>query len=213
MARPSRNIDAQLLAAGRELYPQTGAAGLSVRKVVERAGVNLGMFHYHFRTKDAFVRELLQALYETMFAELQVAALAPAAPVLALRRAVQVIARFGRDNRRLLRRLLADAVAGEPPALEFVRENFPRHFGVMVGLVGAGQQAGLLKPVPLAQAVTFLAGAVVAPILLGSAIVDAGLAPPTLAERFDAEVLSDTALDERIDLALAGLTIVAEPLQ
>lgn len=214
MPRPSRNVDAQLLAAGRELYPQTGAAGLSVRKVAERAGVNLGMFHYHFRTKDAFVRALLQSLYEAMFAELVVAARAPTAPVPALRAAVQVIARFGRDNRRLLRRLLADAVAGETPALEFVRVNFPRHFGIVVGLVAAGQRAGKLKPVPLAQAVTFIAGAVAAPILLGSAIVDAGLAPPVLAERFEAEVLADAALDERIDLALAGLAVSRrEPLE
>ena len=62
MSRPSRNVDALLLRAGRELYPETGAAGLSIRKVAERAGVNLGMFHYHFRTKEAFVRQLLQAL-------------------------------------------------------------------------------------------------------------------------------------------------------
>jgi hypothetical protein len=126
---------------------------------------------------------------------------------------VQVIARFGRDNRRLLGRLLADAVAGEVPALEFVRANFPRHFGVVVGLVRAGQSAGLIKPVPLAQAVTFIAGAVAAPILLGSAIVDAGLAPPALAEHFETDVLSDAALDERIELALSGLSLPGTSLQ
>ncbi|MGH2746237.1 MAG: TetR/AcrR family transcriptional regulator [Thermoleophilaceae bacterium] len=207
MARPSRNVDVQLLAAGRELYPETGAGGLSVRKVVERAGANLGMFHYHFRTKDAFVRTLLQSVYETMFAELEVAAQLPGPPVAALRSAMRVIARFGRDNRRLLRRLVADAVDGEPAALDFLRANFPRHFGVIVGLIAAGQRAGMLKPVPLAQAVTFIAGAVAAPILVGSAVVDAGLAPAALADRFDSEVLADAALDERIDLALAGLAV------
>jgi AcrR family transcriptional regulator len=33
------------------LLPQTGCAGLSVRKVAERAGINLGMFHYHFKSR------------------------------------------------------------------------------------------------------------------------------------------------------------------
>ena len=207
MARPSRKVDVQLLAAGRELYPATGAAGLSVRKVAERAGVNLGMFHYHFGNKDAFVRTLLQSLYEEMFADLQTVVTAPAEPVAALRVALKVIARFARDNRVLLRRLIADAAAGEAPAIDFVRANFPRHFEIVVGLIAAGQQAGRVKAVPLAQAVTFVAGAVAAPILLGSAIVDGGLAPLALAERFVADVLSDAALDERIDLALAGLAV------
>jgi AcrR family transcriptional regulator len=204
MARPSRNVDARLLAAGRELYPAMGASGLSVRKVAERAGVNLGMFHYHFGNKDAFVRALLQSLYEQMFADLQSAAV-PADPVAGLRAALRVIARFVRDHRVLLRRLMVDAAAGEAPAVDFVRANFPRHFGIVVGLITAGQQAGRIKPVALGQAVTFVAGAIAAPILLGSAIVDSGFAPPALAESFAAEVLADAALDERIELALAGL--------
>jgi AcrR family transcriptional regulator len=203
--RPSRNVDVQLLAAGRELYPAIGAAGLSVRKVVERAGVNLGMFHYHFGTKDAFVRALLQSLYEEMFADLQSATAAPADPVAGLRAALRVIARFARDYRVLLRRLMVDAAAGQAPAVDFLRDNFPRHFSVVVGLITAGQRVGRIKPVALAQAVTFVAGAIAAPILLGSAIVDSGLAPPGLAERFAGDVLSDAALDERIELALSGL--------
>jgi AcrR family transcriptional regulator len=206
MPRPSRNVDALLLAAGRELYPATGAAGLSIRKVVERAGVNLGMFHYHFGKKEAFVRAVLQSLYEEMFAELTTAAAGATDPVVALREALRVIARFGRDHRVLLRRLISDAAAGERPARDFLRENLPRHVVVLVGLIAAGQRLGALRPVPIAQAAAFIAGAVASPILIGSAMVEAGLAPPEVASRFAADVLSDAALDERIELALAGLS-------
>jgi len=99
------------------------------------------MFHYHFGNKDAFVRALLQSLYEEMFAQLQTATAGSPDPVIGLRSALRVIARFARDNRVLLRRLMADAAAGEAPALDFVRVNFPRHFGLVIGLVAAGQQA------------------------------------------------------------------------
>ena len=44
-----------------------------------------------------------------------------------------------------------------------------------------------------------------APIIAGAAFAGAALAPGEIAERFEAEVLSDAALDERIDLVLAGL--------
>jgi len=207
MPRPSRNVDARLLAAGRELYPSTGAAGLTVRKVAARAKANAAMFHYHFGTKDAFVRTLLQGLYEPMFAELQTATAAQTDSVAGLRSALRVIARFGRNHRVLLRRLFADAARSEAPAIDFVRANFPRHAAIVARLIVAGQQSGRLRRVPVAQALSFIAGAVAAPILVGSAIVESGLASPALTQTFEADVLSDAALDERVELALAGLAV------
>ena len=179
MPRPSRNVDVQLLAAGRDLYPETGAAALSVRKVAERAGVNLGMFHYHFGSKEAFVRALLQSLYESMFADLQVASLG------GLRPGQRAARRIESDRSLRARQPGAASQAasstrrpGEAPAVEFLAANFPRHFAVVVGLIAAAQRAGGMKPLPISQAVTFVAGAVASPILLGSAIVESGLAPP-----------------------------------
>ena len=37
--RPSRNLDRALLAAGQELFPSRGCAGLTVREVADAAGV------------------------------------------------------------------------------------------------------------------------------------------------------------------------------
>jgi len=209
MPRPSRNVDERLLAAGRELYPDAGAAGLSIRRIAERAGANLGMFHYHFRTKDQFVRRLLQSMYDEMFASLELAASA-AAPVAALRGALNVLGRFGRDNGRLLRRLIADALANEPLALEFLRTNMPRHVGVVLGLIVAGQKAGALRPMAPAQALAFLAGSVAAPIVVGGAIAERALVPGVT---FDLAALigSDEAIAERVDCALAGIAAGAVP--
>jgi hypothetical protein len=153
---------------------------------------------------------VLQSFYEEMFGDLTTAAAGASDPVAGLRSALRVIARFGRDHRVLLRRLIADAAAGERPARDFVRENFPRHVTVLVGLIGAGQRRGALKPVPITQATAFIAGAVASPILIGSAMVEAGLAPPDVAARFTVDVLADAALDERIELALAGLAMTPE---
>ncbi len=203
MPRPSRNVDALLLEAGRELYPETGVAGLSVRKLAERAGANPGMFHYHFRTKEQFVRRLLQALYDEMFAGLELAA-AAASPAEALRAALNLLGRFGRDNGRLLRRLIAEALAGEPVALEFARANMPRHVQVIVGLIAAGQQAGQLRAMPLPQAVAFLAGSVAAPVLIGGAIAERAIVPGVTRD-LAAVIASDAAIAERVDCALAGL--------
>jgi len=207
MSRPSRNVDALLLTAGRELYPETGAAGLSIRKVADRAKVNLGMFHYHFRTKEQFVRQLLQAIYDEMFASLELAASA-GPPVEALRAALNVLGRFGRDNGRLLRRLIADALAGEAVALEFLRANMPRHVRVMVALIAAAQENGTMRRMPVPQAVAFLAGSVAAPILIGGAIAERALVP-ALTLDLAAIIASDAAIAERVECALVGLAVPA----
>ena len=104
-----------------------------------------------------------------------------------------VIGRFVRDHRTLLRRLMADAMNGEPLALEFAAANLPRHFGVILGLVVAGQRSGALKPVPPAQAVAFIAGAVGGPIVIGGAIVERDTVPAPLRETFNIIEPSDSA--------------------
>lgn len=205
MPRPSRNVDAALLEAGRALYPSTGVGALSVRKIAERAGVNLGMFHYHFGSKDAFVRALLQELYDGMFAELTLAAAGDRRPVEALRAAMNVLARFVRDHRLLLRRLLADALNDEPVAVAFVRANLPRHIGVIAGLIDAAQRSGALQRIAPRQALAFVAGGVGAPILLGSALTERPGVADSVRRSFGADVISDAALAERVELALAGL--------
>ena len=64
----------RVLAAGRRLYEEGGCAAISVRRVAEAAGANPAMVHYHFGSRDGFVRALLQTVYDAMFADLSLVA-------------------------------------------------------------------------------------------------------------------------------------------
>lgn len=207
MARPSQNIDQRLLTAGFELLPVTGCRGLSARKLAEHAGVNLGMFHYHFRTKENFIRTLLEQVYEQMFSVLTIRARAGESPLQNLRNALLVLAHFGRTHQQLLLRIGADALAGEQLAVEFLQVNVPRHLGVIAGLIGEAQRGGDIAKVPLPQVIAFLAGSVMAPILLGAAALENGLLPAAAAGLLERDVLSKKAVEQRIDFALRGLSI------
>ena len=66
-------------------------------------------------------------------------------------------------------------------AREFLQRNFPRHLGVMAGLVGEAQRAGDLRPLPLFQAMSFIAGAVAMPIMMATALQEQSFAPLPLA--------------------------------
>jgi AcrR family transcriptional regulator len=206
MARPSRNLDRALLAAGRELLPARGCAGLSIREVAEAAGVNLGMFHYHFKTREAFLRALLQSLYEEMFSQLSFQGSAEWGPRENLRAALRFLGRFLRANRPVLSRVVADALCGDALAVEFLRANMPRHLGVMQALVAQGQAQGEIRAMPVAQAIGFCAGALAAPIIFGGAMAQSGAVARAERRRLEGDLLSDAALDERIDLALAAIS-------
>ena len=209
MPRPSRNLDRALLAAGRELFATSGCAGLSVREVAEAAGVNLGMFHYHFKSREAFLRALLQNVYEEMFARLTYEAAAEWGPVENLRAVLRFIGRFIRDNRPVLARVLADAVCGEPVALDFIRENFPRHLGLVQSLLDAAKEAGVVKPVATQQLLGFCAGSVGMSILFAGAAAQSGAMSRAGARALERAMLSDAAIDERVELALAAITLPA----
>jgi AcrR family transcriptional regulator len=207
MPRPSRNLDRALIAAGRILIEKGGASGLTIRQVADAAGVNIGMFHYHFKTREAFVRAVLQETYDEMFLRLstEVARPAAATAVEHLRAAIRVIARFLRDNRVFIARVLADALGGDDIARDFLAQNLPRHFSVLASLIAEGQRTGALKPLPPAQMLGFCAGAVGMPILgAGMAVESARLPKPVLRMLADT-LLTDAAIDQRIDLALAAI--------
>ena len=105
-----------------------------------------------------------------------------------------------------MRRVLGDAQAGHAVATEFLQRNLPRHVEVVVALLAEAEQAGALGPQPPLLRATFLFGAVLGPMLAGALLRDAGLLPAMALPLVQPQVLSDTAIDERITLALVALT-------
>lgn len=211
MPRPSRSTDKLLIQAGRKLLPETGISGLTMRRVAAAAKVNLGMFHYHFGSKREFVRRLLQEVYEDFFKDFTLEAGGPAPARERLRRALIALARFARDNRRLLLAIIRGVLEGEAEAAEFAKANIPRHIGIITGLLKECQRRGELKEMPPPLAMSFLLGATAMPnVAIGviersSAKKPFGLPLSLLLPLF----ISDKAIAVRVDLALAALAPVA----
>ena len=205
MPRPSQHQDQALLAAGAALYPALGCAGLSVRRVADAAGVNPAMVHYHFGSKDGFLRALLQQHYEEMFGALSLSSQGEGDVMERLATALLGVARFMREHRPLIARIWADAQGGEAVAHDFLRANAPRHLGVLMPLLQQAQRGGRLPRQPLLTQLSFLMGAVVAPLILAGGMQAIAAVPPALLAAVDDDVLSDAALTRRIEWALLGL--------
>ncbi len=205
MPRPGRNIELALLQSGRQLYAQLGATRLSVRALAQHAGANLGMFHYHFKTKDAFLRQLLDSWYEEMFTQLSTSAQQAGPPLERLREALFVLATFVRDNATVLGRVIADAAAGEAVAVAFIRSNAPRHLKLLLQLMAQAQKAGALSRVPPLQRFIFVMSAVNMPLLIAPGVRSLGVSPALLGAALHSQVMSDKAIRQRIDLTLKAL--------
>ncbi|MDB5874732.1 MAG: hypothetical protein JWQ07_4174 [Ramlibacter sp.] len=205
MARPGRNFEQALLQSGRELYAERGAARLSVRALTQHAGVNLGMFHYHFKTKDAFLRQLLDGWYEEMFAQLSTSAQQAAPPLQRLREALFFLATFVRDHGAMLGRVIADAASGEAVAVEFMRSNAPRHLRLLLSLLQQAEKDGTLAKVAPLQRFIFVMSAVAMPLLIAPGIRSLGVAPALLGVALHSQVMSEKAIRQRIELALKAL--------
>jgi AcrR family transcriptional regulator len=205
MARPGRNIEQALLRSGRKLYAQRGAAGLAVRALAEHARVNLGMFHYHFRTKDEFLRRLLDAWYEEMFAQLSGHIGQDGPPLHRLREALLFLARFVRDNRPMLARVMMDAATGQAVAAQFLRDNAPRHLALLLALMQQAERDGLIVPMPPMQRFVFVMGAVGMPLLVAPALHSMGVAPKVLGAQMRTQVMSDEAIEQRIALVFKAI--------
>jgi len=205
MGRPSKNIDQALIDAGLALLPQTGTRNLSVRQTVEHAGVNLGMFHYHFRTKENFVRAVLERVYEEMFSELVLQVNPDAAPLVNLRNLLTTLGKFARKNRLLMVRLVSETMSGERLPADFLKRNVPRHLKLIAEVLGQAQREGAIVAAPMPALIAYIVGAVAGPLLLGSALEQHGLMQPAALSAMKSHILSEAAMNQRIEFVIRGL--------
>lgn len=208
MSRPSRNTDQLLLRAGRELISKTGFSGLKVRQIAARAGVNLGMFHYYFKTKEKFARNVLQELYEEFFKRFSIESSGKGDSKERLRRALNILGRFVRDNRKLILVLLQDVLQGHKEIIKFARDNVPRHLSIIISLIKQCQKEGSMRKMSAPMVISFLLGSIASPNFAVEIIKRATAGEPIgLAVKIVKSVLlSDSAISERVDMALKGIS-------
>ena len=213
MARPSQNIDQTLLLSGRALLPECGCIDMSLRTLTEHAKVNMGMFHYHFKTKNNFLTILLQGMYEELFEQLQTQAHQEGSALTRLKNTVYLLANLLREHGAWLSRVFADAGRGDIVAQDFLRKNGTRHIQLIVSLIMEAKVQKEIADIAPMQAATFLMGSVIAPMLMAPRMMQYGFLPPPLEEQIQQNVLSEAGISERLERALYALTVSTEELQ
>lgn len=205
MSRPSNHTDLRLIKTAREMYPKFGCARLSLRDVAKKSNVNLGMFHYYFKTKNEFIKRVFHNFYEEFLENFDPEPDADGSSFDKLRSTLLKIAFFTRDNNEFMSALFSDLMNGEPVATEFARKNFNRHFKLMHSLIEECQKKGFIEPIEPQQIASFMMPAIVFPIVLASRIKKNGKISKSFRAKIDA-ASEDSAIVKRVDMALKGIS-------
>lgn len=199
MARAGGNADRQMLDIGKKIICKEGCSALRIREVADRAGVNLGMFHYHFKSKRRFKQLLLQDIYEDFFGNLLSASKEGKNAQLQLKNMLYAMGCFVRDRREFYFAVLRDVVNDDREVTSFIRKNFPRHAGVLSDLIVRCQKEGTMRDLPVPQIISILMTNLNIPTLIGYAISRHQTMP------ISSLMISDEAISVRIDIVLKGL--------
>lgn len=208
MTRPSQNIDKKLLLAGRELIPSMGISGLKIRDVAKKAGVNLGMFNYHFGTKEKYLQALMIDVYNEFLSDFKLESETGNSSIERLRNALISGAHFIRENRMLVAALLEEIIKGNRSIVEFARKNMTKHVNIILSLLKQCQKDGYIVKTSIFALVPIIIGAAALPSIIIRVLEKnykgtfLGAFIPVLQR----SAISDERIEERIDLALKGIS-------
>ncbi|WP_428897579.1 DNA-binding transcriptional regulator [Parelusimicrobium proximum] len=142
MVRKSDGSYNKLIKAGLALAGKGGINGFTVRELCARAGVNLGMFHYHFSNREQFSESLLSHLYEGMISEVKHLNLPDSSPKDNIREVLKTISLFVYKNRIILSSLVGDVFSAEERIMEFLFSNFREHIAIISKEFDRARKAG-----------------------------------------------------------------------
>jgi AcrR family transcriptional regulator len=206
MKQSTEGADQLMLGVARRIVRKEGWSALRIRDLVEQAGVNLGMFHYHFQSKENFKKIVLQELYEEFFQRFIVVSREGSDPLVQFRNSLVTLGVAARDERRLLVSLLRDILNEDLEVMELMQSTLGRHVSVLRRLLKKCQKEGKIRRIPASQALAFIISSMNFPTLIGAAMEKRFLMlSQSWIEPFCKTVFSDEAIAQRVDFALKGL--------
>lgn len=207
MARPASGTDLKLKAAGRKLLQEKGITGLAVREVCRLAGVNTGMFHYYFGSKEEFLKSILKEIYAEFMLNFKAGVSVAGTPRARLKAALVEVGKFALGIRRVAPMLFADLAQGKEEAFAFVSGNFTEHIKHIAALAQECRPASAVKGRSIPFMIAAIVPVMIFPVLVGGVMERNGvkkLGGRSL-EDLRGELFSEAGIDERAEIALRGI--------
>lgn len=156
MPRPATDTRERILHAARDLFADRGVDATPIRLIARTAGVNLGMIHYFFPSKDRLAEAVLETYFGSV-AEALAAIPAGKSPRRRIEALIRAIVGYIQANQTLIRIVMRE-ISLQSPRLRHIAEKFiGPNFSRLAMIVSEGIGSGDFKPLD----VRFLAMATV----------------------------------------------------
>lgn len=207
MGRPPSGTDLKLKAAGRSILQEKGITGFSVREACRLAGVNTGMFHYYFGSKDEFLKAVLKEIYAEFLLNFKAGVSAAGTPRERLKTALAEVGKFALGMRKVAPMLFADLAHGKKEAFSFVSGNFTEHLRHIAALVEKCRPASAVKERSVPFIMAALVPVMIFPVLIGGIMERNGVKAVggKALEGLREELFSEAGIAGRAEIALRGI--------
>ena len=207
MSRPSRNQDQLLIETAKRLLPELGSRNMSLKRLSEESGVNLGMIHYYFRNKSTLMRRVLESVHEELLREFETRALSGKTPLERLRSGLIGIALGVQKRRKMIVSFFGDMIGSRDKEVsEFFRRVTARRIQVIAPLIQQCQKQGYIEPLPFYQILGFCMAAVNFPTIVAETIERLPIKQMRLPNFVTAQLSGKKAIIQRVDLALKAVS-------
>jgi AcrR family transcriptional regulator len=206
MTRPSRNQDRLLLETAKRLLPELGVEKMSLKRIADESGVNLGMIHYYFQTKSALISCVLESIHEELVGEFESKTLAGNTPFERLRSGLIAIAKVVYIRRKLIISLLRDFLGRDRESTKFFFELAGKRMKLIIPLIQQCQKEGYIENMPLYQVLGFCMASINIPTLMSEGIERIPIKRMKLPDFTINQLAGEKAIIQRVDLALKAIT-------
>ncbi len=205
MSRPSRNQDKLLIETAKRLLPEAGAGGLSLQRIADESGVNLGMIHYYFRTKSVLMRRVLESIHEELLKEFAAKTLVGNTPLERLRSGLIAISLGVYKRRKMIMSLVGDILGQDKETARFFCELTGKRIQLIAPLIQQCQKEGYIEPLPFYQVLGFCMAGINFPTLIAEGLGRVPIKEMHLPSFVTEQLASEEAIIQRVDLALKAV--------
>ncbi len=206
MSRPSRNQNKLLIETAKRLLLKSGAGGISLKKIADESGVNLGMIHYYFRTKSVLMRRVLESINEELIQEFETSTLVGNTPLERLRSGLIAIAMNVYIRRKIVASLVASVLGHDKETSKFFLGLAGKRFQLITPLIQQCQKEGYIEPLPFYQVLSFCMASINFPTLIAEGIDRLPTKDMNLPSFALEQLASEKAIIQRVDLALKAIS-------
>ncbi|MDR3244321.1 MAG: TetR family transcriptional regulator [Elusimicrobiota bacterium] len=205
MSKEELNARQKLINAGIILARQKGISSFSVRQLCLKAKVNLGLFHYHFISRQKFNKAVLKELYGNFLKDFDFKSSGDLTPLQELENISSIIGNFTKENASLLSSLFIEVASGNKEMVSFIQNNFTRHIEFIISVIERCKAQKILKNYDT----LVLLFSFIAPIALPNVAVS--IVKKIMSKKdyqkaapFMEKIASDKLTKERIEISLKG---------